>query len=112
MLLKTQNRRWRRGTIAVYYDAQEKEVGIETYVRRQGWTTLATVPMQLSAGDVLTGHALHDGTVRAFINGVLVGTADASPFFVDKGGYIVLWFISPSPQHAMVDDFAGGDVAP
>lgn len=106
LLLKTQ-RAWQRGTISVFYKGETQEVGIETYVRKKGWTTLATVPMTLQAGDQLAGRAWADGTVQLFVNGELVGEANAGPAFVDKGGSIGLWFISPSHPHAFFDDFGG-----
>ncbi len=63
--------------------------------------------MQLQNGDVLTGHALHDGTVRAFVNGVLVLETTADPLFVDNGGSIGLWFFSWTGGDIDLDDFGG-----
>ena len=37
----------------------------------------------------------------------LVGTVDAGPFFVDKGGSIGLWFNRPKKVNPIIDDFAG-----
>lgn len=108
LLLKVQQN-WKRGTIAVYYDGPSQTVGIETYQRRQGWTTLASFPMALQNGDQLGGLALADGTVQAFVNSELIGEAEAGSFFAGKGGKIGLWFLSLGQPHANLDDFAGGD---
>ena len=51
-----------------------------------------------------------DGTVQAFINGTLVGTADAGSFYAGKGGQIGLWFLNA--HDAVFDDFGGGTITP
>jgi hypothetical protein len=109
LLLKVQGI-WQQGAIAVFYRATEGIIGIETYVPGQGWHTLATFPMTLRDGDQLGARALADGMVEAYVNGRLVGEANAGSFFVGKGGRIGLWFIVSAD--AMLDDFGGGTVAP
>ena len=99
---------WRRGAIAVFYNATEGKVGIETFVPRRGWTTLATFPIILQDGDQLGGRALADGTVEAYVNGQWIGEANAGDFFVGKGGRIGLWFIAA--DDAVLDDFGGGSL--
>ncbi len=112
ILLKVQGdpANWKWGVIGVSYSNYEKprnQIKVETYVPKQGWRTLALFDVPLRHGDRLGARALADGTVEAYVNGVKVGEADAGPFFVDKGGFIGLWFISPSSPHAILDDFAG-----
>ncbi len=111
VLLKVQTDRhnrpkWRRGAIAVFYDAREREIGIETYIPRQGWTTLSTFFFEMQDGDQLGARALGDGTVMAYVNGDLIGTSDAGPFFVGKDGFIGLWFTCVGFPGAILDDFA------
>jgi hypothetical protein len=110
VMLKMQGTSWRSGSIFVFYNAVTKKIGIETYVPNKGWTTLATFDATLQDGDQLGGRAEADGTVRAFVNGVEIGTANAGSFFVGKGGRIGLWFIVAAD--AVLDDFAGGTIAP
>jgi hypothetical protein len=114
ILLKVQpNRRgratWKRGVIGVSYSNYEQprnKVKIETYIPGQGWIDEAVFPYEMQDGDQLAGRALPDGTVEAYVNGVLVGTADAGPFFADKGGSIGLWFLSGN-YDGILDDFRG-----
>ena len=61
----------------------------------------------LSDGDQLGGRALEDGTVEVYVNGILIGEADAGPFFAGNGGSIGLQFVSPVQPYALLDDFAG-----
>jgi hypothetical protein len=60
----------------------------------------------LQDGDQLGGRAEADGTVRAFVNGVEIGSVDAGGFFVGKGGRIGMWF--KNAADAVLDDFGGG----
>ncbi|MGQ0604311.1 MAG: hypothetical protein ACT4QE_21725 [Anaerolineales bacterium] len=109
LLLKVQGI-WQQGTIAVFYNAIEGKVGIETFVPGDDWKTLATFDAVLQDGDQLGGRALADGTVRAYVNGWFIGEANAGSFFVDKGGRIGLWFIEAAD--ALLDDFSGGTFSP
>jgi hypothetical protein len=59
----------------------------------------------LQEGGKLSGQALADGTVSAFVNGEWVGQANAGSFFVNKGGYIGLWFINSSKPQAVLVGF-------
>jgi len=116
MLLKVQSNRrgnpkWWRGAIAVFYDAFESKVGVETFIRKQGWTLLDFFNVEMQDGDQLGARALDDGTVEVYVNGYLVGTTDAGPFFVGKGGFIGLWSICCSP-YAIFDDFGSSNNPP
>ena len=96
---------WEEGVIAVFYNTEGSNmVGVETYIPDEGWNTLGTWSMDLQDGDQLAGVALADGTIEAYVNGVLIGSVN-SPFFAEKGGHIGIWFIGN--QHAILDDFAG-----
>jgi hypothetical protein len=107
VMLKVQQNNYRRASIRVFYDEWKKKVGVETIVPRVGRSILAQLDMQLQAGDQLGARALADGTVEVYVNGVLIGTVDAGPFFVNKGGEIGLWFDSPTHLDPILDDFAG-----
>jgi hypothetical protein len=107
VLLKVQDRDWVKGAIAVYYEAATGKVGIKTYRFGVGWKILATFSKTMQAGDRLSGQALADGTVKAFVNGQLVGQANAGSFFTNKGGYIGLWFVNSSTPQVVFDDFKG-----
>jgi len=109
ILLKVQSNRrgnpkWWRNAIAVFYDAFERKVGVETFIRKQGWTLLDSFNAEMQDGDQLGARALGNGAVEVYVNGVLIGTADAGPFFVDKDGFIGLWSTCFSPG-AVFDDF-------
>lgn len=112
LLLKVQGQmpEWRKGAIAVYYDAFEGKVGIKTFVPRQGWTPLATFDATLRDGDQLGGRALAGGRVQVYVNSVLIGEADAGTFFAGKGGRLGLWFVEA--HEAVLDDFGGGTITP
>jgi len=111
LLLKVQDKAnnpesWRKGAISVFYSAKEGKIGIKSCVPRQGWKTLAMLDATLQDGDQLGGRAGADGMVRAFVNGVEIGSVDAGSFFVGKGGRIGLWFTDA--EDAVLDDFGGG----
>jgi hypothetical protein len=106
VLLKTQGT-WPSGTIAVFYDSAAKRVGIETYRPDKGWRTLRTFARVLAHGDVLGGEALEDGTLRAYVNGELVGEASGGTWFGGRGGRIGLWFFGSCRAPATLDDFGG-----
>lgn len=106
LLLKVQGSGWTKGALAVYYLPGAGEVGLEAYVPNKGWTTLAVFPAALKPGDRLTGVALADGTLQAYVNGVFLGQANAGKFFVGKAGRIGLWFFQA--REAVLDDFGGG----
>jgi hypothetical protein len=97
---------WRKGAISVFYSAREGKVGIKTYIPGQEWNMLAMLDAALQDGDQLGGRAGADGVVRAFVNGVEIGSVDAGSFFVGKGGRIGMWFIDATS--AVLDDFGGG----
>jgi hypothetical protein len=107
VLLKVQQRNWRRGAIDVFYNAQEQVVGVEIFVPKGEFERIATFPMTLQNGAQLAGRALADGTVEIYVNGQLVGQTNAGPFFVNKGGYIGMWLFGSADEYALVDNFAG-----
>lgn len=106
LLLKVQGGAWTKGALAVYFEPGAGQVGLEAYVPNKGWTTLAVFPAALMPGDRLTGVALADGTLQAYVNGVFLGQANAGKFFAGKGGRIGLWFFQA--REAVLDDFGGG----
>jgi CSLREA domain-containing protein len=107
--LKVQGKRpnWKQGTIEVFYNAATGMAGAQTYVPHSGWNTLATFPATLANGDRLGARALADGTVKVYHNCLLIGQTNAGSFFVDKGGWIGLWFINA--HDVILDDFGGGE---
>ena len=111
LLLKIQRHHWLRGAIKVYYDDRRDEVGIKTHVptHRWGhWEKVASYPVTLQDGDQLAGQALIDGTVRVFVNGELVGEANAGEFFANKDGRLGIWSMSHlRHNNTIIDDFAG-----
>lgn len=122
ILLKVQGAtpNWMTGAILVFYNDTAQRVGVRTYVPGQGWTFLALYSVPLSDGDQLGAAARDDGTVEVYVDGTLIGTADAGPFFVGTGGSIGLWFSSASADvrsaralrgqpNARLDDFYGGN---
>jgi hypothetical protein len=122
VLLKVQGvtPNWMMGAILVFYNDTAQKIGVRTYVPGQGWTLLALFSVPLSDGDQLGAAALNSGEVQVFVDGILVGSADAGPFFADTGGSIGLWFSSASADiqsarslrgqpNARLDNFYGGD---
>jgi hypothetical protein len=105
-LLKVQGDKWHKGGIVVFYNGRRQQVRIEIFVPHLGWTTLAIFDAVLHDGDKLGARALANGKVQAYVNGALLGEADAGSFFADKGGRIGLWFIDA--DDALLDDFGGG----
>jgi hypothetical protein len=106
LLLKVQGDKWHKGGIVVFYNGRRQQVRIEIFVPHLGWTTLAIFDAVLHDGDKLGARALANGKVQAYVNGALLGEADAGSFFADKGGRIGLWFIDA--DDALLDDFGGG----
>ena len=112
LLLKAQGTHRQHGVILVFYRAREHksgQLGIQTFVPGQGWKTLATFEATLRNGDQLGGRSLVDGVVQVYVNGELIGEANAGSFFVGKGGRIGLWF---KAEDARLDDFGGGTIMP
>ncbi|MBI5301139.1 MAG: hypothetical protein HY868_03305 [Chloroflexi bacterium] len=113
LLLKVQGI-WQQGAVAVFYDATAHRIGIETFIPGRGWETQTTIPnIQLQDGDQL-GARVRDGNVGGNVdvyrNGVRIKETSLHPFFNGKRGRIGLWFIDSS--NTVLDDFAGGTVAP
>jgi uncharacterized repeat protein (TIGR01451 family) len=108
LLLKARDGDWRQGALAVFYNAVTRRIGIESYRPGQGWLLLASYDYVLRDGDRLGGRALADGSVRAYVNGELIGQVDAGSFFAGQGGHVGLWFIVAAD--AVLDDFGGGSL--
>jgi len=111
LLLKVQDKAnnpqsWRKGAISVFYSAREGKVGIKSSIPRQKWKTLVKFDATLQDGDQLGGRAEADGMVRAYVNGVEIGSVNAGSFFAGKGGRIGMWFTDA--EDAVLDDFGGG----
>jgi hypothetical protein len=98
---------WKRGAMAVFYNAERHQVGIETYQPETGWQTVGeSFNIEVQDGDQLTGRIIDNGTMFVFVNDNLIGAAVVDPFFVGKDGSIGLWFDSPN-RSAVFDDFKG-----
>ena len=109
IILKAQNRDWGKGAILVSYNAVTKKITVESRgANANKWTLHTSLPITLKAGDVLGARALANGSVVILVNGTIVGTTNAVPFFVNRGGYIGVWFMD-TPK-AFFDDFTGGNV--
>lgn len=116
LLLKVQNPPdWRKGLIAVCYDAQTGTARVETLRRGMTvWTIYPAATLVLQSGDQFGAQARADGRVLVFHNRALVGVVtlnDADQaFFNTKGGMLGLWFIDA--EGAALDDFRGGSIIP
>lgn len=109
LILKAQaTNNYAKGMILVAYDAVNQRVVVETVQPGQsGWATRLIIPGAFANGDVLGARALADGSVRVYKNGVLIGAAPTSGFFVNRGGRIGAWYIQTAS--ARFDDFGGGN---
>lgn len=110
LVLKVQDDDWRNGAVIVSYDARRRGIYVGTYEPGVGGTLRASFDSSLGVGDQLGGRVMNDGTVQAFVNGVLVGETSAGSFFVGKGGRVGLGFAGA--DGAMLEDFAGGTLTP
>jgi hypothetical protein len=108
LLLKVQGEDWTGGVIAVSYDSAGRKLSIETYTPGTNWIMLAAFDVTLKDGDRLGGRAEADGTVRAYINDVEIGSANAGAFFEHKGGRIGMWFVNA--EETVLDDFLAATV--
>jgi len=99
---------WKRSAIVVYYNPVTKRVGIATYKFGKGLQILHSTRMRLHNGDQLSGRAQTDGSVQAYVNGLLVIEANAGTDFQDRGGVVGLLFIRA--RHALLDDFSGATI--
>jgi uncharacterized repeat protein (TIGR01451 family) len=108
LMLKVQGHNdWSKGVILVSYNARTGRVEVEARnVQNNSWTLVGAFALPVQAGDRLGAWALADGSVRVYVNGALIGTANAGPFYAGKGGQIGLWFWE-GPT-ATFDDFSGG----
>lgn len=109
LILKAQaTNNYAKGMILVAYDAVNQRVMVETIQPGQsGWAMRLVIPGAFANGDVLGARALADGSVRVYKNGVLIGAAATSSFFVNRGGRIGAWCFQTSG--ARFDDFGGGN---
>jgi hypothetical protein len=111
LMLKVQNYDWGRGAILVSYDARNQKVTVESRPpNASGWTTHATIAVTLQPGDKLSAVAAANGTVRIYVNGVLIGNATVNSYFVNRGGSIGVWF--HQAPNAEFDNFGGGNASP
>ncbi len=112
LILKAQaTKNYARGMILVAYDAVNQRVVVETIQPGQsGWVTRLVIPGAFAGGDVLGARALADGSVRVYKNGVLIGAASTSSFFVNRGGRIGVWYHQTANAH--FDNFGGGNTTP
>lgn len=94
------------GAILVSYNGLSQTVDVESRLPTGGWTLNAAFPVVMADGDRLGARALADGRVEVYVNGVLIGLADAGPFYAGQGGQIGLWMHKANP--ALFDDFSGG----
>jgi predicted outer membrane repeat protein len=102
---------WRRGAVAVFYDAVTQQVGVESYVPGRGWRVEGVRDsIVLKDGDQLGGRVKSGATAVVFVNGSFLFETSIDPFFDGKGGRIGLWFIVAAD--AVLDDFSGATVAP
>ncbi len=95
--------------IVVTYDAKAKAVKV--IVRRAGKTpsVVGTFKKTLVDGNRLSARAAANGSVTVRVNGVLLGTASAGSYFVNRSGNIGV--VYTSAKNAFFDDFGGGNVA-
>jgi PKD repeat protein len=111
LMLKAQNFDWSKGVILVSYDAKNKRVTVQSRPpNASGWTTHASVIAILQAGDKLGAVAAADGTVRVYVNGVLISTSTANSYFVNRSGAVGVWY--QNAPNAEFDNFGGGNVNP
>jgi len=103
--------------IEVAYDATTGSVVISTLAPEQGWVGRAAFGATFAPGDVFGAHALEDGLVRVYKNGILIGdvniydSPEPWPVAYASGGKIGVTFAGPSfapPNEAGFDDFGGG----
>jgi CSLREA domain-containing protein len=121
---------WRNGIISVIYLASEGQVRVDTFQKGNlgvkefnYWRHYAPIKQSFKNGDVLGAVAHANGTVSIYKNGTLIGVVDTrgkslaangkatfsgnGNFFVNKGGYIGVWYIK-APK-AKFDDFRAGN---
>jgi hypothetical protein len=97
------------GAIEVRYYAQARKVRVQSRLPGQNWQVLTEIPASFADGDQLGARALAGGHVQVFLNGMLIGEADAGAFFANIGGRIGLRCIDA--RDTLLDDFGGGDVS-
>jgi hypothetical protein len=92
------------GSIKVYYQ-RGRGIVVDTHWNTALPKEIKKFPITLVNGDRLSARALTDGTVKVFVNGSQLGTANAGSKFVGKGGRIGVWHIATTG--ATFDDFGG-----
>lgn len=117
LLLKVQGEtgNYRRGAIAVKYDASQQVVRVATWRRlNASWRTYRSIHLTLVNGDKLGARVLADGKVTIYRNDDFVGRVTLAvadrKFFNSKTGRVGLWF--ESAPKAILDDFGGGTHMP
>ena len=113
LLLKSQSATtWESGVIDISYDAAGRRVKVWTFSNAQGWVQRGTdLAVTFANGDQFGARVKSDGTVEVYLNGVLIGSRNASAWtYSASGGYIGLLF--QDSGSAVLDDFGGGTTAP
>ncbi|MFV9503855.1 MAG: ExeM/NucH family extracellular endonuclease [Oscillochloridaceae bacterium umkhey_bin13] len=112
LALKVRGNGGRNGAILVSYDAANQRVTVEALVVGQGYRLVASYPATAQAGALLGAQALADGSVKVYLDCLLLGTADtrsmAGESYVNQGGEIGVWFMDAAG--ARFDDFGGGNL--
>ncbi len=113
LLLKVQGNvpDWESGAIGVSYNAQARQVWVETYRPRQAdWTRYPAIVLTLRAGDRFGALACADGTVTIERNGEVVAVVTLNrpdqAFFNARGGRAGLYYNAAGA--ALLDDFGAG----
>ncbi len=112
LFLKSQsNTSYGNGVIEVLYDANADLVQVWTFHPTNGWAQQgANIPVIFVNGDQFGAHALANGTLEIYKNGILLATRSLTSWsYYASGGYIGLWFADSSD--ALLDDFGGGTVS-
>ncbi|MGQ9547317.1 MAG: ExeM/NucH family extracellular endonuclease [Roseiflexus sp.] len=112
LLLKGRGTNATQGAILVSYDAVNRQIVVEALQPGQGWRTVHVFTnITLTNGDVLGARALADGSVRVYVNCMLIGVSDTTTvvgnLYVNRGGRIGLFY--HQAPNATLDDFGGGN---
>lgn len=111
LMMKVQGTTWAAGHIEVRYEAAASKVRVNTYAPGQGWVGRATFDgITITPGDQFGARAYSDGTVEAYVNGVLVGTASVAGWpYASLGGRLGMTLDQATATR--LDNFGGGDAA-
>jgi PKD repeat protein len=92
------------GSIRVYYQ-RDRGIVVATHWKSLLGKEVGRFAATVVNGDRLSARALADGSVKVFLNGELLGTANAGPNFAGIGGRIGLGYLLA--LSATFDDFGG-----